>query len=284
MAIRLIFLDIDGTLTNSKKEITPKTLQALLQAEQQGVRLVLASGRPSKGLEKFSDLLQMEKYEGYFVCNNGSMIKDAKTQEVLFNQPMSVEETRSVLRHLKNFPEVRAMIEDGDYMLVENVYHNYITLNGKPFNCMDYEAHSNHFLLHEERDLSAYVDFPVNKILTFSDPEYLQAHHTEMAAPFKDTLSCMFTSAFYFEYTAKGIDKAKSIETVFTKLGYTPEEMIAFGDGQNDAGMLKYCGIGVAMGNAIDEVKAIADEVTLSNEEDGIAHTLMKYIPGLKVV
>ena len=57
--------------------------------------------------------------------------------------------------------------------------------------------------------------------------------------------------------------------------------MIAFGDGQNDAGMLKYCGIGVAMGNAIDEVKAIADEVTLSNEEDGIAHTLKKYIPGI---
>lgn len=282
MAIKLIFLDIDGTLTNSKKEITTKTLHALLEAEKKGIRLVLASGRPAKGLEKFSDLLEMKKYHGYFVCNNGSMIKEADTGTILFNQPMSIEETRSVLKHLKQFPKVRPMIEHGDYMLVENVYDNYITLNGKPFNCMDYEAHSNHFLLHEERDLSTYVDFPVNKILTFSDPEYLQEHYEQMKKPFKDTLSCMFTSAFYFEYTAKGIDKAKAIDTVFTKLGYTKEEMIAFGDGQNDKSMLEYCCTGVAMGNAIEELKEIADHVTLSNEEDGIAEALYQFIPNLK--
>lgn len=279
--IRLIFLDIDGTLTNSRKEITPKTLEALLKAEEKGIRLVLASGRPAKGLEKYSEELQMEKYHGYFVCNNGSMIMDVSSREILFNQPMSVEDTRAVLRHLKHFPKVRPMIAHGDYMLVENVYDNYITLNGKPFNVMDYEAHSNHFLLHEEKDLSTYVNFPVNKILTFSDPEYLQEHYSEMAAPFEGKLSCMFTSPFYFEYTDSGIDKAKAIDTAFTKLGYTKEDMIAFGDGQNDASMLKYCGIGVAMANAVDEVKAIADEVTLSNEEDGIAHSLYAHIPEL---
>lgn len=94
----------------------------------------------------------------------------------------------------------------------------------------------------------------------------------------KDTLSCMFTADFYFEFTANGIDKAKALDTVLIPMGYKKEEMIAFGDGHNDASMVKYAGIGVAMANAVDDLKAIADEITLSNEEDGIAYILNKYI------
>lgn len=96
--------------------------------------------------------------------------------------------------------------------------------------------------------------------------------------PFRDNLSCMFTAPFYFEFTAKGIDKAKALDTVLIPMGYKKEEMIAFGDGQNDASMVKYAGIGVAMKTAVDELKAVANEITLSNEEDGIAYTLSKYI------
>ena len=96
--------------------------------------------------------------------------------------------------------------------------------------------------------------------------------------PFKDKLSCMFTAPFYFEFTANGIDKAKALDTVLTPMGYKSEEMIAFGDGHNDASMLKYAGIGVAMANAVDDLKEIADEITLSNEEDGIAIALSKYM------
>lgn len=96
--------------------------------------------------------------------------------------------------------------------------------------------------------------------------------------PFKDKLSCMFTGPFYFEFTAKGIDKAKALDTVLSPMGLKREELIAFGDGHNDASMIKYAGIGVAMENAVDDLKAIANEITLSNEEDGIAYTLSKYI------
>ena len=87
----------------------------------------------------------------------------------------------------------------------------------------------------------------------------------------------MFTSDFFFEFTAKGIDKAKALQSVLLPMGYTPEQMIAFGDAQNDSTMLKFVGTGVAMGNASDEVKALADEVTLTNEEDGIAVALAKH-------
>ena len=92
----------------------------------------------------------------------------------------------------------------------------------------------------------------------------------------------MFTGPFYFEFTAKGIDKAEALDTVLIPMGYQKNEMIAFGDGHNDASMVKYAGIGVAMENAVDDLKAIANEITLSNEEDGIAYTLSKYIKGLE--
>lgn len=122
------------------------------------------------------------------------------------------------------------------------------------------------------------MDYPLNKILTAGDDVYLKEHYQEMMEPFKDTLSCMFTAPFYFEFTAKGVDKAKAIESVLIPRGYKKEEMIAFGDGQNDASMLEYVGTGVAMANAVDELKAVADEVTKSNEEDGIAYSLYKHM------
>ena len=121
----------------------------------------------------------------------------------------------------------------------------------------------------------------INKILTTSDPEYLQANYQEMMAPFKDTLSCMFTGPFYFEFTAQGIDKAKALDAVLKPMGYKQEEMIAFGDGQNDASMVKYAGLGVAMANAVDELKEISQYITGSNDEDGIADALYKFIPEL---
>ena len=99
--------------------------------------------------------------------------------------------------------------------------------------------------------------------------------------PFKDSLSCMFTAPFYFEFTDRGIDKAKALDTILIPMGYKREEMIAFGDGHNDASMIKYAGIGVAMANAVEDLKEVADEVTLSNEEDGIAVSLNRHMPTL---
>lgn len=279
--IKVILMDIDGTLTNGKKVITPKTKETLMKAQEMGIRLVLASGRPTSGMLGIAKELDMEHHHGLLVCYNGSKVIDCEIGETLFNQPMSVEEGRAVLEHMKKFDRVRPMIDKGEYMYVNDVFDCWITLNGEPFNVTKYESRGGNFLLCEKKDLAEFADFEINKILTFSDPEYLQEHYEEMREPFKDTLSCMFTGPFYFEFTASGIDKAKALDSVLPALGYTKDNLIAFGDGQNDASMLKYCGIGVAMANAVQELKDIADEITLSNEEDGIAASLIKHIPAL---
>lgn len=279
--IKAIVMDVDGTLTNGKKRITEKTKKVLLEAQKKGILLVLASGRPTTGLIEFAEELEMDKNGGFLVCFNGSKVVKCDTLEELFNETMSVEEAKRVLEHMKNF-KVKPMIDKGEYMLVNNVFDNEIhTADGSVINIIKYESRNGHFKLCEIEDLSEYVDYPLNKILTAGEPDYLKAHYEEMMEPFKDTLNCMFTADFYFEFTAKDIDKAKALDAVLKPMNINRDEIISFGDGQNDISIINYAGIGVAMGNAVDELKEYADEITLSNEEDGIAYSLIKHIPEL---
>ena len=226
MAIKVIIMDIDGTLVNDEKVITPLTKETLLKAQDKGVRLVLASGRPTSGLLKLAEELDMENHHGLFVCFNGSKVVDCQSHETLYNHAISVEDSKAVLEHLKNF-KAKPMFDKDEYMYVNDVFDNTITYKGKPFNVMQYESRGNNYILCEKRDLAAFVDFEINKILTFGDPDYLQAHYKEMMEPFKDRLNCMFTSDFYFEYTAKGVDKAKALDSVLIPMGYKKEEGFA---------------------------------------------------------
>ncbi|TRZ37967.1 HAD family phosphatase [Niallia circulans] len=274
--IKVIIMDVDGTLTNNDKVIPAKTKEILVKAQKAGAILVLASGRPTSGLLDFAKELEMEKHHGLLVSFNGSKVVDCETNEVLFNETMTVEQGQAVLEHMKKF-KVIPMIDKDNYMYVNDVFNNEIDYNGNSMNIVKYESRGGKFNLCEVADLAAFADYPLNKILTAGSPDYLQQHYKDMMEPFKDTLNCVFTAPFYFEFTAQGIDKAKALDTVLIPRGYKKEEMIAFGDGHNDATMVDYAGIGVAMANAVDDLKAVADEVTRSNEEDGIAYTLSKY-------
>lgn len=273
---KAILLDVDGTLLNSAKVLTDRTKEALIEAQKQGWLLILASGRPVNGLMRFALELKMDAFGGALVAFNGSKVVDMRSGEVLFEQPMSVSEGKAVLEHLKNF-DVIVLIDHDEYMITNDVYRT-IERNGRDFAVIEYESRSNNYLLCEKKDLAAFVDFPLNKILTAATPAYLQAHWKEMAAPFQDRLNSMFTADFYFEFTAKGIDKAQALRKTMEKLGCRPEDMIAFGDAQNDRSMLEMAGVGVAMGNATDELKRVADVIARSNDEDGIAVYLEEHV------
>ena len=277
MAIKAILLDIDGTLTNSKKEITPMTKEVLLKAQAKGIRLVIASGRPAKGLFQYGDQLEMRYNHGVFVCYNGARVVDCETGDVLVDITIDKNTTKEVLRHLKKF-DVRPLITHGSHMVVEDVYNCMVSDKGRVFNVLEYESRMNSYRLMETEDLEKFIDFLVNKILTAGDSDYLEQHYKEMAAPFEGRLSMMFTANFYFEYTAMNVNKGTALSKAMERLGIKPEECIDFGDAQNDISMLEYAGIGVAMANAQQAVLDMADEVTDDNEHDGIAKSLLKHI------
>ncbi|MBC1469354.1 HAD family phosphatase [Listeria welshimeri] len=277
MTTQAIILDIDGTLLNDDKKISPETKKALITAQQNGVKLILASGRPTTGMHLYAEQLEMETYHGLLVSYNGAKVVDCQTKEELFNQTLTIAEGKAVLEHMKQF-EVKVMIDKDDYMYVNNVYDCYIPYKGEEINIIQYESRGGNFKLCEKEDLAAFLDYRINKILTAGDPDYMQKNYQAMMAPFKNTLNCVFTADFYFEFTAKNIDKAKALDTVLTPMGIHTENIIAFGDGHNDITMVKYAGTGIAMDNAVPELKAVANSITLSNNKDGIAHVLNNFI------
>ena len=277
--IKAILLDIDGTLTNDQKVITPRTREALLKCQEKGVVLVLASGRTANGLSTYAADLDLAHHGGVLVCYNGAKSLNCETGQVYFEQSMTVEQGKRMLEHMKKF-NVAPVIDHGEYMYVNDCFFT-IERDGKPWYIIEYEGHSNNYKLCEKRDLAAYADWRINKILNAGQPEYLQQVAEEMAAPFEGELSAMFTAPWYFEFTPLGVDKVRALKDTFEVLGINQDEVMSFGDAQNDLTMIKWAKVGVAMGNAVDEVKAEADYVTTDNNSDGIADALEHLVPEL---
>ena len=272
--MKILCLDIDGTLFNSQKNISEKTKEGLINFQKQGNRIILASGRPTQGIMHIAYELEMEAYHGLLISYNGSQVYDLTTKEVVFNQAISIEDSKKVIHHCKQFDQLHIMVDYEDSFYVEDVYDCMIQKDGKPFNIIQYEAREGHMLLKEVWDLEDFVYFPTNKILTTADPSYLQKHYQEISKPFKENLNSMFTADFYYEFTAKGIDKAKALSFIQEKYDLDSKDMIAFGDGQNDQTMLQFAGIGIAMENAVESLKEVADLITKSCDDDGIIYAL----------
>lgn len=279
MDVKAIVLDIDGTLLNDDKKLTKRTKEALISAQKKGIKVVLASGRPTPGMWKYVEELQMIHYNGMLVSYNGAHVIDVATKKELFSQPLSIETSQQILEHLKQF-DVLPMIAKDNYMYVNNVYNGLLHLDSQMglFNIIEYEARGGNFQLCEKNDLAAFVDFPLHKILVAAQPEYLNKNWKNILTLFKNTVNGVFSAPMYFEFTDQGIDKAYAVDKTLLPLGIHPEHIISFGDGHNDLSLIHYAGMGVAMGNAVDELKNSADKITLTNNEDGIAAALAELL------
>ncbi|MGX7262950.1 Cof-type HAD-IIB family hydrolase [Enterococcus crotali] len=279
MDVKAIVLDIDGTLLNDEKKMTEQTKETLITAQQNGIKVILASGRPTPGMLKYVEDLKMDQYNGMIVSYNGAHVLDVSSQKELFSQPLSIESSKSILEHLKQF-DVKPMIAKDGYMYVNNVFDGMLDLGSSDglFNIIEYESRGGNFQLCEKTDLAAFVDFPLHKILVAAQPEYLQEHWQNILAPFENSVSGMFSAPMYFEFTDQGIDKANALEQTLKPLGIHPEHIISFGDGHNDLSLINYAGMGIAMGNAVTELKNAANKITASNNEEGIAKALAELL------
>ena len=265
MRYKLIAMDLDGTLLNDKKVITEKTKADLMAAQEKGIRLALASARPSPGLFRERDALRMQDFNGILMSYNGGRIVDAVTGKVLFETSMDLQQTKQVLRKLESLP-VTPILDDGAqfYVTDKNGYK------------VDYECVNNNMICSEVGNLADFLNFAPIKILMSVQPEELPVVQKQIAAFLPESLTVVQTAAFYLEIIPRVINKGQGIRDICDVLGLDPAQVISFGDAENDIPMLRAAGMGVAMGNAQEAVKAAADMVTLSNNDDGIAAALEK--------
>lgn len=258
--MKAIFLDLDGTLNNDQKVITPRTKAALMAAQSGGVRLVLASARPSPGLFKERDILRLQDHDGVLMSYNGGRIVDAASGTVLFQTAMDMAQTKAVLRRLECLP-VTPILDDGVRFFVTD----------KKGYKVDYECKNNSMECTEVENLADFLSFAPIKILMSVLPAQLPEVQKQIAAFLPEELTVVQTAPFYLEVIPAAINKGRGLLDTCAALGIDPRETVAFGDAENDIPMLRAAGVGVAMGNAAQAVKNAADTVTLSNNEDGIA-------------
>lgn len=267
MNYKLIALDLDGTLKNTKNKITPKTREALIKAQENGVKIVLASGRPTPGLRHEAKELELDKFGGYLLSFNGAHVSDYKTKETIYEQTLTIEEAKKAYDRAKEY-NLACMTYENNIVVTEDDEDEYVKVEGN----------INDIAIVKVENWKMNLKNPIHKVLLTGKPEFVASIIDEFKEPFGDSLSIYRSAPFFIEIMAEGIDKAASLDRLAKSLGIKQEEVMAFGDGYNDLSMIEYAGMGVAMNNAVDGVKARANYITLSNDEDGIAYALDKFL------
>lgn len=263
---RAIALDLDGTLTNHDKVVTPRTRQALLLAESKGTIIILASGRPTYGIVPVAECLELEKRGGYILSYNGGNIVNTKTGEKLFSQFLPDAVIPILYKYAKE--KNHALLGyAGNEIITEMPDDQYVKE----------ESRINKMNIRKVDNLLDALEPHPTKLLMTGDPTDMIKAEEELVEILGEKMDIFRSAPFFLELVPKGIDKAQSLLRLLSKINLTPADLMAFGDGYNDLSMLKLAGVGVAMANAAPEVRADADYVTLSNEEDGVAEALLHF-------
>lgn len=268
MKYKLLVLDVDGTLLNDEREISKRTLAALLKVQQMGVRIVLASGRPTYGLMPLAKTLELGNYGGVVLSYNGCQIIKAQNGEILFERRINPE----------MLPYLEKKARKNGFAIF--TYHDDTLITDSPDNeYIKNEALLNNLKIIREDEFSTAIDFAPCKCMLVSDKEKaligLEQHWEKRLA---GTLDAFRSEPYFLEVVPCGVNKANTLGALLEHLGVTREEVIAVGDGVCDVTMLQLAGMGVAMGHSQDSVKVCADYVTASNEEDGVALAVEKLI------
>lgn len=268
MKYKLLVLDVDGTLLNEKKEITPRTHAALLKVQQMGVHIVLASGRPTGGVMPLAEALELNHYGGFILSYNGGQIINAQTGELLFEKRIDPQ----------MLPYLDKKAKKNDFAIL--TYHKNRLITDKPDNqhVRDEAQLSGMEVVGVDNFVEA-VDFaPCKCMLVSDDEEALVGLENHWKKRLDGVLDVFRSEPFFLEVVPPSIDKGNTLGILMSKLSVLPEEVVAIGDGVCDVSMIQLAGLGIAMGNAQDSVKACADVTTLPNTHEGVAIAVEKAI------
>lgn len=263
---QILALDLDGTLTNSQKQITPPTREALIRIQEAGIKVVLASGRPTTGVLPLARELQLQRFGSYILSFNGGKITDCRSGQTVYNRLLPKDVAKPLFELIKDAPVdivgyssrgILSGLQTNEYTKLES------TINGLP-------------VIHVD-NFPASVEQENNKFLITGNPDDIAMVKKRLIPYFHGLLNIYCSDPFFLEIMPQNIDKAHSLCKLLSSIGLTTEQMVCCGDGCNDITMLETAGLGVAMANAQTAVKEAADYITLSNDEDGVLHVIENF-------
>lgn len=269
--IKMIGLDLDGTLLNGRKEVTDHTRKILEKAIAQGTIVLVATGRPLTGIPE-----QVRAIQGmqYALTTNGARIYDLLQDRTILEHPLSCEKAKKVLKIAEKYDTLQEAYFDREVYAQEDQLKRISQYHKNP--------HMWEYVRATRTAVPSMIEWyeasgrNADKLqLMFADMQELAHARKEL----EEIPGLVLTGSLgnNIEVNAEGIDKGIGILELGRRLGISREEIMACGDGDNDLEMLKAVGVGVAMGNADEAVKAAADYVTDTNEEEGVAKAVEKF-------
>ncbi|ATZ18972.1 HAD superfamily hydrolase [Williamsoniiplasma somnilux] len=267
--IKMIVIDIDGTVYQNNK-INKEDAIALQKAKEQGFKVVIATGRSSTTIYNVAQQLGILDENIPFVAQNGGQVftfQDNGEVKIHYSVNFDSNQTQTIF-------ELVEQHNAEAFCFTINEEIAYVNSENNPF--LKYNETENVYLYKDSQSLEA----PISKFMLFGERDNMLQLKLKIKNHGFEIYSFSFSSdpKQNIEVNPSGINKAKGLEYVINKFDIKPEEVIYFGDSENDLEAIKWAGIGVAMGNAIPSVKEVANTITLDVEEAGVAHHLNKFI------
>ncbi|KXT78570.1 sugar-phosphatase [Streptococcus sp. DD13] len=267
MPIKLIAIDIDGTLLNSQKEITPAVFEAIQEAKKAGVKVVLATGRPLSGIQNLLTELQLREPGDYAITFNGGLVLDVATGDIISQATLTYEE----------FMDIQTIAQKLDIPMHASTKEGIYTANRNLGKYTIYES----VLVNAPifyRTTEEMRDIEIIKTMLVDEPEKLDALIPLIPEDLKKRFNAGKSADFYYEICPKEGNKGYAIQQLAKKLGLSMDQTMAIGDQENDRPMLEVVGHPVVMENGNPKTKEIAKSITKSNDEDGVAYAIRKWV------
>jgi Cof subfamily protein (haloacid dehalogenase superfamily) len=256
-------VDIDGTLLDSKGNLTEETKKAIKSGVDKGLIFTISTGRPMQGVEHLNSLLNLDLP---FITYNGAIVVMGKSKKVLYKRNLTFEDSRVIVELGRKYKTTMMIWADNKLFVTEI---NDRTEKYKGISKVE------PVLIN---DIDGLIKNGVTKILWYDEVEKIEEYHAEMGKFLDGRVNYHTSNPMFLEFVDINASKAIALEKIGEHYGISRDEMIAVGDGFNDLSMIEYAGLGVAMANAGKAIKAKADFITLSNDEDGVAHVIYKFV------
>jgi len=265
MKYKMLVVDMDDTLLTDDHEISSENKEMLLKAQEMGVYVVLASGRPTSAMLAYAKELQCDVNNSYMISFNGSTITDLKEDKVLFEHSLTKEQIHSIYdfsqennTHIITYLDGKIISEtSSEYIDVES------TITGLE-----------HIIV---RSFKEAVTTSAVKCLLLEEPSYLKTVEPLLKNAMPD-LSVCISKPFLLEAATNGVDKGAAVQIIAEKLNIHPSEIIAIGNAGNDLSMVQYAGLGVWVDNVEDELREFGDVIVASNNDHGVAEVVRRFI------